>query len=229
MPGMELSRRRFLAGAAAGSAGALVPLDLLLRAAAAAAAAQARFFTPQEYATAGAICSRIVPTDQDPGALEARAVDFIDLFLAAFELPPSVADNPAVYVRGRYSGRNPYPDYSTGQPSATYPASDAADPITGRRHFLSLSRLQQLSWRAQLYGAAVIVGDASLPRAYRDAVAGGLVPLPPPLRDTYRKGLRAFDAYAHQLFEAGSFDRATPEQQDVMLSAAANPLLANVP
>ena len=74
--------------------------------------------------TCAAICSRIVPSGRDPatdpGAIEAQAVVFIDRFLAAFELPPTLANNPAIYIRGRYSGRNAYPDEHTGRPSAAF-------------------------------------------------------------------------------------------------------------
>jgi hypothetical protein len=224
---MDLTRRGFLATAVATSAATLVPLDLLARAAAASAAAGARFFTPHQHATCAAICARIVPTDADPGATEARAVDFIDLFLAAFELPPDVADNPPIYMHGRYSGRNAYPDFKTGKPSASFPPSDFIDPGTRRRHFLPLSRLQELSWRAELYGVRVITDDPSLPRAYRDAVKSGLIPAPTPLRDTYRAGILAFDKYSQELFGV-PFAAASPTEQDVMLTAAGNPLLSNL-
>lgn len=225
---MDLTRRRFLQAAVAGGTAATVPLHLLVRAARVAEAANARFFSPQQYATCAAICARIVPSDQDPGAAEARAVDFIDFFLAAFELPPGVADAPAIYLHGRYSGRNPYPDPSTGGAATTRPPSDFVDVTTGRRHFLPLNRFQELSWRMQLYGPRVITDDPSLPKAFRDAVASGLIPTPPPLRDTYRKGLNAFDAYSRGLFGV-TFDQATSAEQDLMLAAAANPVLGNVP
>jgi hypothetical protein len=223
---VDVTRRGFLAAALAGGAATLVPLDLLARAAAASAAANARFFTPREYATCAAICARIVPTDADPGAAQARAVDFIDLFLAAFELPADVAENPPVYLRGRYSGRNAYPDFATGEASAAYPPSDLAGG--GRRHFLTLSRLQTLSWMTRLYGPSVITQDGSLPKSFRDAVAHGLIPTPPPLRDTYRKGLAGFDSYSEARFGV-PFAQASPQEQDLMLTAAGNVILSNLP
>jgi gluconate 2-dehydrogenase gamma chain len=39
------------------------------------------FFTTQEAETAGAICERIIPADQDPGALAAGVVNYLDLQL----------------------------------------------------------------------------------------------------------------------------------------------------
>jgi gluconate 2-dehydrogenase gamma chain len=40
-----------------------------------------RFFTFEEGQTVAAICERIIPADQDPGAMEAGVVNFIDLQL----------------------------------------------------------------------------------------------------------------------------------------------------
>jgi hypothetical protein len=215
----RISRRGFLAGTAAAGAAAAMPLDLLLRAASAAAAANAHFFTAAEYATCDALCSRILPADADPGAGEARAVDFIDLFLAAFELPASVADHPAIWLNGRFTGRNPYGDKATGQPSSTTPAGDLVDAATGQKHFLPLNRLQERSWRAQLYGAKAITDDASLPAAYRDAVRKGLIKIPPPLRDVYRAGLAGYDQFAGARHGV-SFVGATTAQQDAMVDAS---------
>src|SRR4029077_5739772 len=100
-----------------------------------------------EYAICDALCAGILPSDALPGAAEARAVDFIDLFLAAFELPATVADNPAIWLRGPYSGRNPYPDPKGGAPSASAPPTQLLGP-EGARRFLPLSRHQTIAWRA---------------------------------------------------------------------------------
>ena len=43
-----------------------------------------RFLTQQEADILAAVCARIIPTDQDPGAVEAGVVDFIDRQLAGF-------------------------------------------------------------------------------------------------------------------------------------------------
>src|ERR1019366_4203526 len=40
-----------------------------------------RFFTAEEGQTVDAICERIIPADRDPGAKEARVVNYIDLQL----------------------------------------------------------------------------------------------------------------------------------------------------
>lgn len=224
----ELTRRGFLAGALAAGASVTVPLPLLARASAMAAGPGGRYLTAAERVTCDAICSRIVPTDADPGGHEAAAVDFIDLFLSAFELPSSVADNPGIYIHGRFSGRNPYPDPATGRPSARRPRSDFVDPATGVRHFLPLDRRLAMSWRATLYGASVLVKDTSLPKAYRDAVASGLIPVPATgLRDVYRIGLAAYDAWARSLGQT-DFASAPTALQDAMLTAVGNVVLGGV-
>jgi gluconate 2-dehydrogenase gamma chain len=43
-----------------------------------------RFLTQEEADTLAAVCSRIIPADRDPGAVEAGVVTFIDRQLAGF-------------------------------------------------------------------------------------------------------------------------------------------------
>jgi hypothetical protein len=227
---MDVSRRSFLRAALATGTVAVMPVELLARAAAVSAASGAHFFTAHEYATCDALCSRIMPTDSAPGAAEARAVDFIDLFLAAFEVPASVADNPAVYLHGRFSGRNPYPNSQTGTPSTTFPPDQMqTNPPSGQRHFIGLGVMEQVAWRLHLYGPSVVINDTSLPKAFRDAVGNNTIPVPAKgLRDLYRAGLAAFDSYAKQLGQAG-FASSPAQLQDAMLIMAGNPVFANVP
>lgn len=213
-----VSRRSFLLGAATAGAATAVPLDALLQAARLAAAAGSRYFTAVEYAICDALCAGILPSDAQPGAAEARAVDFIDLFLAAFELPASVADNPAIWLRGPYSGRNPYGDPNTGRPSSSAPPNQLLGG-DGVHHFLPLSRRQTVAWRARLYGAEAITGDSTLPAAYRDAVRKGLIPLPAPLRTVYRAGLAAYDDFARSRYGSG-VAAATPAQVASLLEAS---------
>jgi len=178
-------------------------------------------------ATCAALCSRIVPTGSDlasdPGATEADAVTFIDLFLSAFELPGAVADDPAIYVHGRYSGDNPYPDNANGTPSRRFPRDDFVS-LDGRHNFLALSRHQELSWRMQLYGRETLSasGGSGVSTAWLDQV-GSLIPAPAmlPLRTIYSDGLDAFDAAARQRFGRPLAD-ATSSQQDDLLAQAAH-------
>lgn len=215
-----VSRRRFLGGTAAVAVAATLPLDFLYSAARVSAAAGAHFFTPLELATCQAICGRLIPTDADPGALEAGAANFIDLFLAAFELMPSVADGPLIWMHGRFSSRNTAP--------GTTASMDMQDPNTGQLHVLPPTAWQELSFRAALYGPDVITKDTSLPASYRQQLNNGLITPPTSARTLYRAGLQAFDDLCEQTFGV-HFADATSTQQDAMLTAAGNPIAGQLP
>ncbi|HLI24848.1 MAG TPA: gluconate 2-dehydrogenase subunit 3 family protein [Acidimicrobiales bacterium] len=184
------------------------------------------FLDAGRYRTCAAICARLVPSGPDParepGATEAGAVVFIDRFLSAFELPAAVADNPAIWLRGRFSGRQPSP--GDGHPGRR-PPSDFLDP-SGRAHFLPLTRGQEMAWRARLYGVEGVAGGD--PR-WASQVAAGTIPgvLPGGLRRAYAEGLDAFDGYA--LAVAGCpFALAGEEDQDLMLAVAGHVPLAGL-
>jgi gluconate 2-dehydrogenase gamma chain len=69
----RITRRKFIQVTTAAAAGSMVGC--------ANKKSPWRFFTLEEGQTVGAICERIIPADQDPGATEARVVNFIDLQL----------------------------------------------------------------------------------------------------------------------------------------------------
>src|SRR5438067_11273448 len=129
-----MSRRTFLR--AGGSLGllALVParrLDALL-AAAPDAGQPGRFLTAHELDTLRAVTARLVPgppDDPDPGALEAKAAEAIDLLLGAFEVSP-----PMIHAGGPFSNRA----------GATH--DDFAD-------FVPLDAHAALGWRIRLEGS----------------------------------------------------------------------------
>lgn len=262
-----MDRRQFLrAGLAAGAASAIpAPLARLARAAATHSSATSRsagpraagaapaapppttgsglFLKGQRWATCQALCSRVVPTGSDPaadpGATEADAVLFIDRYLSAFELPRSLADNPAIWISGPYSGRNPEPDLKTGRPSNRYPADAMLDP-EGRARFLSLTRPQHLAWVATLYGpealaAQIAAGAAGGTRATTAAKAwaaqltSGRVPAPPAggQRALYAEGLDAFDDWCQSTF-GSHYSDATPEEQDALLYVAGDPVVGGL-
>jgi hypothetical protein len=241
-----VSRRQFLAAAATTGAAAALPFDLLRAARAATPATTTStsttptfyFLTRAEQTTCEALCARIVPSSDPvtdapaPGATEAGAAVFIDRFLAAFMLPATVADNPAIYLHGRYSGRNPYPDNQSGTPSRTYPPDDLLTSSSGQAHFISLSPLQELSWRAILEGPkrALAKAPPGVSHAWATQVTGGTIPAPPDggLQQIYRKGLAAFDEYSKSLFGIG-FAQASPTEQDLMVEAAGNVVVSQVP
>lgn len=234
----RLSRRQFLLAAGAAGAAASLPPALSQAARAAARTAPTRFYflSAQEAATCAAICARVVPSTDAitgaaaPGATEAGAVVFIDRLLAAFQLPASEADNPAIYLRGPYSNRNAYPDYATGGPSKQTPAGFVSPG--GQTHFVSIDALQQLAWRMLIEGqeAALAKAPAWLSKTWIAQVKAGTItgPNPAGFQQIYRKGLQAFDAYSNGLFKV-PFAKASSTEQDLMLEAAGNVVLSNLP
>ncbi|MHB8438434.1 MAG: gluconate 2-dehydrogenase subunit 3 family protein [Acidimicrobiales bacterium] len=269
--GRNITRRTFLQAATAAAGAAALPLapgiSQLFRAAQLAGSSAAApkntlggpfFLTGGDaYATCAALCACVLPTGTNPvtgaitspGATEANAVQFIDMFLAAFELPSTIADNPAVYLQGRYSGRNPFPPVDPDAPGAftagnlRYPA-DQLELAGGQRQFLGLSAQQLISWYLQLYGtltdieevlsAAPWAAKAQFPfvnsglwsAKWLSQVESGQIPgvVPGGLRALYVNGLAAFDSWAEQNFQTTFASCATAEQQAMAL-VAANPLL----
>jgi gluconate 2-dehydrogenase gamma chain len=69
----RITRRKFIQAATAAAAGSMVACTYKK--------SPWRFFTIEEGQTVAAICERMIPADQDPGATEAGAVNFIDLQL----------------------------------------------------------------------------------------------------------------------------------------------------
>jgi len=102
MDDQEISRRRFVIKSCAGISSAWVMANLpeiLLaqehahQAAQSGAPGKFEFFTPEQAAEVEAIAAQIIPTDDTPGAREARVIYFIDRALQTFaaEERPTVA------------------------------------------------------------------------------------------------------------------------------------------
>lgn len=237
-----LSRRQFVKAAlAAGAASAVPPvLEGFLQSARAGTTTPTSgfFLSKQQWATCAALCSRIVPTgtspSTDPGATEAKAVVFIDRFMSAFDSHlVSVADGPAIYLRGKYSGRNPFPT-DQGTASTKYPADDFLDS-NGVAHFLGLTPTQTLSWKYQLYGPSALATVPLAQQPWAKQVIAGTIPSPTPaagLRQAYIDGLAAFDSWSQSMFST-PYSGASTEEQDLMLQLAGNVVLnavtGNVP
>jgi|SRR5581483_6764415 len=160
------------------------------------ARARGRFFTKTERATLDALCDRIFPPDQDPGAKALGAPEYIERFLTAFE-----ARVPRIFAGGPFSNRNPFPDAKTGMPSRRRPRNDF-------RRFIPLTRIQELRWRAELFGSQNVRGAD-----FGDAALGGALV---GLRDYYRKGLARVDEIARGMAGA-PFAKLSVEQQDAVL------------
>jgi Gluconate 2-dehydrogenase subunit 3 len=130
----RFSRRAFLR--AGGSLGllALVPARRLnsLLAAAPGPGQAGRFLTADELDVLRAVTARLVPgppDDPDPGALEAKAAEAIDLLLGAFAVSP-----PMIHAGGPFSNR------------AGASHDDFAD-------FVALDAHAELGWRIRLEGS----------------------------------------------------------------------------
>ena len=81
-----------------------------------------------EYRVVQAACARMIPSDDGPGATEARVVDYIDGLLGAFEFDP-----PRIWAGGPFSGRH---------------GGDA-----GFASFHRLTALDELAWRTRIEGS----------------------------------------------------------------------------
>jgi hypothetical protein len=170
-----LSRRVFLRGAGTVLAALSLPLTAVERVA---AARRGDFLTRRELRTLTALCDRIIPPDDDPGAGKLGAARYIHDLLRALD-----RRTPRLFAGGPFSGRNPYPDLRRGRPSRRRPRNEF-------QRFLPLTDLQELRWRAELFGSATVPELADL-----DAQRGG--PLVG-LRDLYRQGLARVDEIARQ-------------------------------
>ena len=183
------------------------------------------FLNTTRMKTCVAACARLVPTGTDsstnPGANEAHAAIFIDRFLASFqELPSSVANNPDIWIQGRFSGRNPIPDNTDGEPSSNYPPDDMLN-TAGQMQLLPLSGAQALIWKVRLYGASALEGAPN--STWANQVVNGTIPgfVPGGLRTLYSAGLDAFDSWSKQL-TMQPFASASADEQDLMLAVAGN-------
>ena len=203
------------------------------------------------YATAAALCAQIVPTDDlGPGADEAGAVNYVDLYLSAFDaalIGSGLADNSPIYVHGRNSGRWPYGVHTgigAGGPGTTYPPDDFETLSGAQVHtleFLGLTPLQAVAWYARIHGGPPPAGAPSWPAtpwpswtsagwAAQVTSTQGVTGSPPTipgaqnLRQLYLEGLVAFDDWSRQNFGT-SFAQATPAEQEALVTLATDPLL----
>ncbi len=75
-----------------------------------------------------AVCDRLIPADETPGAVDAGAVDFIDGLLGAF-----LVDPPRIWAGGAFSGR--------------------AGGDNGYARFHRLTAIDELAWRTRIEGS----------------------------------------------------------------------------
>jgi hypothetical protein len=198
-PRRPLSRRAFLQAISLGAAAVAWPGGVLggMQRRRGAALATPRFLDDHEFATLEALCDRILPPDQDPGARQLGAARYVERLLTVFD----TGDVPFLYAGGPFSGRNPYPDATTGTASDTFPPNSFATPIAP-------SGVQDLYWRAEILGGAA----AGLP-AHVEAQWGGTLR---GLRAVYREGLAIVDDVAQQHGGAAFADLDVASQDAVL-------------
>jgi Gluconate 2-dehydrogenase subunit 3 len=204
-----LSRRQFLKALGAAAVIAAAPWTRVERTW---AAARGRFFTSQERRTLDALADSILPPDADPGAAALGATRYIEGLLTAFD-----RHVPRIYAGGPFSGRQPFIDYERGVPSHRRPRNSF-------KHFVPLTRLQDLNWRWQIQGTAGLSAADQALVAPLDAQLGG--PLPG-LRDVYRDGLSRLDAFSRTQAGAAFVDLDGATRTKVLNAARTSfPVLA---
>src|SRR5438093_7265024 len=188
-PALFVGRREFLKGLGVVLAALAAPVAGARRAY---ARARGRFFTGHEFATLSALCDRVIPPDHDPGARALGAAHYIERMLTAFDHRV-----PLVFAGGPFSNRNPFPDNDDGTPSRRRP-KDAF------RHFIPLTRVQEIRWRAEPFRSAKVPGAD-----FNDALLRPLTGL----RTIYRQSLRKVDQTAREM-HGKAFLPLTAAQQD---------------
>lgn len=202
------------------------------------------------FATAAALCDRIIPATSNPlagtaspGATAAAAVNYIDVFMAAFQadlLSSGLVSTNPIWLRGRYSSRYNNGDPTPGAPLEssilvpddfeTNPTPTPATTGTSGIQFLDLTEAQAASWYLRTYGPPSSSTGSAPPypswssAAWQSAVASGLIPGAQPLRTMYEQGLVAFDQWSEQNFGTPYASASQPEQ-DLLLELAGNPVL----
>lgn len=189
----HLSRRQFLKAITLALAASAVPFR---RVTTVWAATRGRYFTGHERATLAALMDRVIPPDQDPGAKLLGAPAYLEKLLTAFDYPV-----PRLFAGGPFSNRNPLPNPDTGQPTRRRPRNSF-------KLFIAPTYLQELHWRAELFGSAAVPEAAALDAQFGSALVG--------LRDLYRSGLKKVDDVAVATF-AKPFMRLAGSQQDDVL------------
>jgi len=191
--GLLLSRRQFLRAGALVLAASALPFGSPQRAW---ARARGRFLTRTELATLTALCDRIIPPDRDPGGRRLGAAAYVHGLLNALE-----GRTPRLFAGGPFSNRNRFAD-DDGEITRKKPKN-------AFKRFLPPTRLQELHWRAELYGSAAVPEVAALDAQYGGPLVG--------LRDVYRAGLARVDELAVAL-HGRRFAKLETAAQDELLT-----------
>ena len=129
MGGLGKSRRSFLVDSASGLGGAwvlanypaiLAAEEYVLESARAEEQVRFAFFSPEQAIEVEAVAAQIIPTDETPGAREARVVHFIDRALVTFEKGRQEEytrglEELAAATRSRFPGASRFSDLTFDQ------------------------------------------------------------------------------------------------------------------
>lgn len=188
-----LSRRQFLRASAVVLAATALPLGAPRRVW---ARARGRFLTSAELATLTALCDRVIPPDHDPGGRRLGAPAYIQGLLSAFD-----GKKTPIFAGGPFSNRNRISD-ENGDITRKKPKNEFAK-------FIAPTRLQELHWRAGLFGSAAVPEVAALDAQYGGPLVG--------LRDVYRAGLARVDELATTM-HGKRFAKLDTATQDELLA-----------
>jgi hypothetical protein len=155
-------------------------------------------FTAEQLAMLNGLADVIIPRDDQPGGADLGAATFIERLIHAFDVTP-----PAIYASGPYSGRQPFPDPTTGAASTMFPDNNFAT-------WVELDRVLEAAWRLTVQGGTTA----------NDAIVGPAVAIKDQLVAGFAAAIAAsttsvFDMTAAQFQVA--FDNSDPEFQQLML------------
>lgn len=187
-----VGRRQFLKALGVTALVASLPLGAPSRAL---AARRGRFFTKRERETLAALSDRIIPPDAEPGASALGVVRYIERLLTALD-----RRRPGIFAGGPFSDRNPFSDPRDGRVLRRRPPNRM-------KRFVPLTRLQELEWRAELFGSAAVPEVAALDAHFGGPLVG--------LRDLYRASLATVDEIAMATRGARFADLDTGAQDEV--------------
>ena len=209
----HLSRRRFLQLTAAGSAATALPW--VPGCGDSSSSVAPHYFDAAQRKIIESMASAISPEDETVGATGCDVVKYIDRTLAAFDAKP-----PFVYGGGPFSGREPFPDPETGDPTRRFPRNRFLEP-------LPLTRLQEASFRIELFGSDAV------PNANINAP---ILPPTPGLRALYLEGIAELESAAAEMGadfasldddqRLAAFGMTSPDFQEALLLHVAEGMFA---
>ena len=100
------------------------------------------YFNDDEFRIIEAVCARLIPTDDDPGATEAGVAHYIDGLLGAF-----ASDPPRIWAGGAFSGR-----FGGSQGFAAFHRLTALDELAWRTRIEGSLGITEREWNGPVQG-----------------------------------------------------------------------------